>query len=305
MTALCGVPAGGGSASGALGTVSRLVPPVGDPVLAALGLPAWSKADHTRLFVLDLPPYASIHLGPEGKLGGEGSERVAGIWRALGLDPPVECDHLATLLAFYAHLGESRDACQTALGRQRLEHARTVLLWEHLAPWLPGYLHALSQQAMARPWCDLLAAALSREAAASERPSALAAALRDAVAPISDGLSLDELLDALVAPVRVGFILTFTDLAGAAQRVGAGLRRGERRYALRALLEQEPAATLGWLGEHASAWAEVHGQGGHLSTLTADWWQQRALHSATVLHRFSELARGSVGGPGAGGCAAR
>ncbi|WP_249009309.1 molecular chaperone [Conexibacter sp. DBS9H8] len=275
----------------ALGSVSRLAPPDGAPVLAALGLPGWSKADHTRLFVLELPPYASIHLGPEGKLGGEGSERIAGMWRALGLEPPADCDHLATLLAFYAHLGESSGACRTAIARDRLEHARSVLLWEHLATWLPGYLHALSRDPTAGPWCDLLGAALRREAAESEAPAGLPVALRDAVPPISDAFSLDELLDALVAPIRVGFILTFTDLTLAAGQVGAGLRRGERRYALRALLEQEPAGTLGWLGQHASAWAEVHGRGGHVSTLTAGWWRQRALDSATVLHRLSDLAR--------------
>ena len=47
----------------------------------------WSRssdAEHTEVFVLNCPPYASVYLGPDGALGGEGADRAAGFWRASG-----------------------------------------------------------------------------------------------------------------------------------------------------------------------------------------------------------------------------
>ena len=73
----------------------------------ALGLGAASDAEHTNVFVLNCPPLASVYLGPDGALGGEGTDRTAGFWRALGLTPPAEPDHLTTLLSLYASLGEA------------------------------------------------------------------------------------------------------------------------------------------------------------------------------------------------------
>ena len=35
-------------------------------------------------------------------LGGEARDRIAGFWRALGLVPPPEPDHLAVMLGLYA-----------------------------------------------------------------------------------------------------------------------------------------------------------------------------------------------------------
>jgi len=66
-----------------------------------------SAADHTQAFVLGAVPYASVYLGPEGMLGGEAADRVAGFWRALGYVPPPEPDHLAALLGLLATLTEA------------------------------------------------------------------------------------------------------------------------------------------------------------------------------------------------------
>ena len=61
-----------------------LTPPPGNELLCeALDLPLQSGVDHTDVFVLSAPPHGAIHLGPEGKLGGEGLDRIAGFWRAL------------------------------------------------------------------------------------------------------------------------------------------------------------------------------------------------------------------------------
>ena len=68
----------------ALGAVAGEVADAGT-ACAALGWTGPGNAEHTEVFVLNCPPYASVYLGAEGGLGGEGTDRVAGFWRALGL----------------------------------------------------------------------------------------------------------------------------------------------------------------------------------------------------------------------------
>src|SRR5205807_572327 len=70
---------------------------------AVLGLPgAPDPAQYTEVFLFQLYPYAAVHAGAEGMLGGEAQDRVAGFWRALERTPPAEPDHLTSLLALYA-----------------------------------------------------------------------------------------------------------------------------------------------------------------------------------------------------------
>jgi TorA maturation chaperone TorD len=274
----------------ALGAATLLSPPASDAVAIALGLPTWQRADHTRLFVMELPPYAAIHLGAEGALGGEGAERVAGVWRALGLTPPSDADHLASLLALYAHLGHSAHACRTEAARQRTEHARAVVLHEHLWSWVPGYLTAASGDHAARPWADLLRRALTREVAQSPAPGTLPAALREAPAPLTADVGLPDLLDALTAPIRTGFVITWADLSRAAADTGVGLRRGERRFALKAMFEQDAPSTLAWLADHARTWAARHQPGNHGHADPGTWWRRRAEGTALVLHDLARRA---------------
>ncbi len=286
----------------ALGSIALEIPPASDPACEALGLPAWERYEHTNVFVLDLPPYASVYLGGEGGLGGTVADAAGGVWRAMGLVPPDEPDHLGALLALYAHLGESTARCATRAAADRLGHFRRVLLWEHLWTWCPSYLAALGasspERSPANAWAGLLGTALEREASLSEAPSVLPASLGEAPAPISVDPSLDELLDTLTATVRSGFIVTFTDLSAAAKQVGVGLRRGERRFALRSMLEQDPGGTLSWLAEHARLWESRHnaassgsdgtqGPGGIINK----WWAERAGRTAAVLEALAVTGR--------------
>ena len=86
-----------------LAVVSEDVTPDHHRVAASLGINS-DVAAHTDLFCLQLPPFAAIYLGADGMLGGEAADRVAGFWRALGLVPPAEPDHLAALLGLYSTL---------------------------------------------------------------------------------------------------------------------------------------------------------------------------------------------------------
>lgn len=288
-TGQCGAPEGRWELLRALGSLSIAPPAEHGAIADALGLAAWSPAEHTRLFVLELPPYASIHLGPEGKLGGDGTERVAGIWRALGLDPPADADHLATLLALYAHVGESSQSCTSEAARQRLAHAARALLWEHLWSWVPGYLAAAGAYQAAAPWAALTAAALASEAERTAPPIELPAALRQAPRAIDAAVGAEDLLDALVTPVRSGFVLTLSDLVRAGQEIGVGVRRGERRFALRAMLEQDPTSSIRWLAQHARHWAQLYRAQPPRAPIITDWWATRAMHSAQVLDGLSQL----------------
>ncbi len=282
----------------ALGAVVETRAAESRAVVRALELPPLDAAQHTATFVLWCPPYAALHLGPEGKLGGAAAEAVAGFWRALGLTPPPEPDHLAHLLALYAHLGEAeqRSAAATApaLGR-----ARSTLLTEHLWSWVPGYLSAVEEVAGASlaGWAALTRDVLRREMAVSRPAPALPLALREAPPPIAAGLPPDDLLDAILTPVRSGLVLTHPMLAGIAREVGIGYRAGERRFALRAMLEQNAAGTLTGLASEARRWAHRHESEARTEHRVAGWWKARAQATATVLASSERRHLGTPGDP--------
>ncbi|HTT55131.1 MAG TPA: molecular chaperone TorD family protein [Streptosporangiaceae bacterium] len=254
-----------------------------------LGLPGPDPAEHTEVFVLNCPPYAAIYLGPDGNLGGEAADRAAGFWRALGLTPPAEPDHLAALLGLYAGLGEAAAGTHRTATRAALTRARTALLAEHLWPWLPGYLDAITDLATAAlpAWAGLIGQAITAEVTAGglgQPPGArrLPLALRSAPPPPHPGSSLSDLLTALVAPARSGMILTRARLAQGAAHACLGHRIGERRFTLRAMLEQDAPATLAWLSQEAERWSSRHA-GRAAGDITNDWWSRRAARTADLL----------------------
>jgi TorA maturation chaperone TorD len=269
----------------ALGSVVLTPPPHSTQVCDALGLDAPTGAEYTQVFVLGAPPHAAIHLGPEGKLGGEGLDRVGGFWRALQLRAPEDADHLGALLLLYAELGAAETATGDEAHAIQLRRSRCALLHEHLWSWAPGYLVAV-QQLGVRPlhrWAELTLQALRAEHDDAELPAQLPLALRDAAEPLTAAGTADEALDALVAPVRTGMVLTQRDLHEGARLVGVGFRRGERRFALRAMMEQDPASTLRWLSDHARRWVEIHQHG---DDPTSRWWQQRASYTVDTLEQM-------------------
>ncbi len=177
---------------------------------AALGLDPVSDAEHTEAFVLNCPPYAAIYLGPQGAIGGEGADRVAGFWRAIGITPPTEPDHLAALLGLYARLGEAAAGARRAATAAALAQSRAVLFWEHLWPWLPAYLDAVTDLAVPSltSWADLVRRAIAADyhtqPSCPRRPLALRAAPPGARPATDPG----DLVELLTIPVRSGLILT-------------------------------------------------------------------------------------------------
>lgn len=252
------------------------------PVVEALGLPRLpTTAEHTDVFVFQLHPYASVHLGPEGQLGGVARDRVAGFLRALGVVPPAEPDHLVVLLGAYAQLidldgGEG----------SRARHARTVLLHEHLWPWVPRFLRRVDELGAPpyRHWAGLLGDLLAGELDALDAPAILPAHLREAPAlPDPRDGDVPAFVGGLLAPVRSGLVLARADLVRVARQLALGIRIGERAYLLRALLSQDVGGTLRALA------VEARRQRDHVRSgdLVATFWRGRLAGTAALLDELA------------------
>src|SRR5262249_26146178 len=151
-------------------------------------------------------PHAAIHLGPEGKLGGDGLDRIGGFWRALGLKAPEDADHLGALLMLYAELVEAEQNASDERGHAGLHRAKTVLFPGRIWSWAPGYLLAVVGLGIASvtAWARLTEQLLRAEYADLGAAEMLPLALRAAPPGMDVADSLDETLDALVTPIRSG-----------------------------------------------------------------------------------------------------
>lgn len=287
----------------------------------ALGLSeAPTSAHYADVFLFQVYPYASVHLGPEGMMGGEAGERVAGFWRALGYDPPAEPDHLAALVGLYASLCAREaelDGAQARLTRR----SRFALLHEHLAPWVFPFLQRVRDltDGPLGQWATLLEEVLREEveamredreteggegapspaggsdggdetAAWDERTTlaGLPTHLRDAP-PLPDPRTegAGAFVPGLLAPVRAGFVLTRADLARMALRLDLGLRAGERRYALEHLLAQDAPRILAALADEADAQAHAHDERSDWLGAVARFGSERARRAARLLRELA------------------
>lgn len=283
----------------ALATLAEPPHPAHASIARALDLPELPRpADHTELFLFQLYPFASFHVGAEGMLGGEAADRVAGFWRALGREAPGEPDHLSALLGLYAGLADAEAREPAGPGRVLRRESRKALLWEHLLSWLPPYLHAVRQIAhpFYRRWAELLRAALLSEAAELGAPDRLPLHLRDA--PLLEDPRIGGggvFLSQLTAPVRTGMLLTRADLARCANDLGLGRRAGERRFVLKALLSSSPEAALDWLAGEAARWRTTHERYCTEAEAVSRFWASRA----DAAHRLLvELSRDAGDGDG-------
>jgi hypothetical protein len=250
-----------------------------------LGVPAPTGSEWTEAFTVQLVPHASIYLGAEGMLGGEAAERVAGFWRALRLPVPADADHLTTLLGLYATLSEAHASEPGGPRKALFGHARAALLHEHLLSWLLAYTHAMSEVAPPpyAAWAGLLRRAIRGEAGVVGAPDLLPAHLRAAPPPAGAHDSLDAVLAHLLSPARSGMVLARGHLAALARDGELGLRMGDRRRILRALVEQDPCTALNILTEWAEVWAMRHRTDEALAGPIAAHWAQRATATAGLL----------------------
>ena len=273
-------------------------PGEGHARLAALcGLPtAPTASDFTDLFVLQLYPYASVHLGPEGMLGGVARDRVAGFFRTLDATPPPEPDHLTVLLTAAAELADREAAATDDDAAAAWRRSRNALLWEHLLPWAPQFAERIIEHSSAyAPWAELLLDVLQHEATAVGPAAELSLHLRDAP-PLEDPRAAEDvdLLAQILTPVRTGIVLTRSDLARCAREVGVGSRIGERRYVLSALMSQAPDEILAWLADEVEGRAAAHRERTWTGPV-AGFWAARATTSAALLGELAGDAAAALG----------
>jgi hypothetical protein len=285
----------------ALGALSEPPGPAHGRLADGLGLPARPRRmDYADVFLLQTYPYASIYVGAEGMIGGAAGDRVAGFWRAIGLTPPAEPDHLAALLGLMASLGDAARRERAPARRALLHEARRALLWEHLLSWVVPFARKVAAvtDGAYRAWAGLLGETLLAEADELGTPDALPLHLREAPQLPGADQGGDAFVRALLAPVRSGLILTRSDLVRAARELGIGLRIGERSFALRAMLDQDAPAVLDWLGSSAGDWARYHGRTEGSLGDVARFWRGRAEATRDVLRSAAGDLVPSGGGTG-------
>lgn len=280
-------------------------PDEGHGRLAALcGLPEKPTAnDFTDLFVLQLYPYASVYLGPEGMLGGVARDRVAGFFRTLDAVPPPEPDHLTVLLTATAELAEHEAAASDGDTAAAWRRSRNALLWEHVLSWVPVFAERISEHGGPYElWAELLLGALRYEADAVGPAADLPLHMRDApplddprLEDLREGSEDTDLLSQLLAPIRTGMVLTRADLARAAREVGVGARIGERRYVLAALVSQAADEVLAWLADEADRQAALH-RGRTWTGDIAGFWSGRADSTARLLRGLAADAETALAG---------
>ena len=263
------------------------------------GFPSWpSASEYSDIFLFQLYPYGSVHLGSEGMLGGEARDRIAGFWSAVGRVPPAEPDHLAALLGLYVELAEGESELHGAERALSIESRRALLL-EHLAPWVFALLHRICEltSGVYSAWAALLGDVLREEviAATPKGQGLMPLHLRvaeDFPDPRVEGAP--HFLGAILSPIRSGMIVTRADLARISGELELGLRAGERRYALEHLLAQEPISVLRALAQEAARQAETHRAREMWLGDVASFMAARAGTTATLLRELAEEGASSL-----------
>lgn len=271
----------------ALAVLAEPPAPEHQTICDSLGIPTPARADYADIFLFQLFPYASVYLGPEGKLGGVAADRIAGFFRALGLTPPAQSDHLAVLLGAYATLCEREHDEQDDARREAWGRAREALLVEHLLSWVPPFVGKVADlgEPAYSAWAGLVDDLLRDETARSPRAVAcMSAHLADApVLPDPRDNPASDFVDGLLAPARCGLIVTATDLARAAEDLGLGRRVGERRFVIRSLLDQDAAGLLAWIGAAADITSAALDTDWYGATPAGAWWRGRCSATSDLL----------------------
>ncbi len=268
------------------------------PVAQVLGFETLPGADeYTELFLFNLYPYASVYLGKEGMLGGEARDRIAGFWRALNQTPPAEPDHLSIMLALYANLCEEEEKLKVQSSKFKVHHARAVFFWEHIASWLPAYLHKM--KSIASPfycgWCEMTENVLVEEANALGQPQIISQHLSDNLSlndPRETGF--EDFLNSVIAAACSGMILTREDFARAANELNLGTRMGERKFMLKSLFGQNPQSVLNWLSHEAERWLKWHQSQEKIFGETAKAWADKARTTKQLLKELADDSESEV-----------
>jgi TorA maturation chaperone TorD len=241
--------------------------------------PAELAVAYTDLFLLNVYPYASVFLDPNGEMNGQRSREFSALYRQAGYEPETLAgagapDHLGLALGLWARLPPAQQA--GVLGR-------------YLLDWAPVLCLAIERQPSAHPFYRALAACTRRALFQAFRAEDLAAQLLplaldarqppDSVHPDDrdpeDGwvdlplagpeeeTSLSQVVGFLLCPARSGIFLSRARLGLWARRLGMPLAFGERRRLAISLFEaagmvDRVAELLECLQAELDAWDAAH-----------------------------------------------
>jgi TorA maturation chaperone TorD len=245
-----------------------------------LGLPGEpNRQEFTNLFVVQLFPYASIYLSPNGLAGGAVRRRAAEYWTWTGRIAPHEPDHITALLKLYGALKATLQG-DYVLASVSLEN-RHAVFWEIIASWLPMYLLRMRElgTALYRTWSDVAFDMVEAEAAQLGAPvvmSSFLAAAPAAPQPTEPGA----FIDSLFAPAVSGIILCRADLGRCAHTNRLTVRMADRRHTLKLMLTENLTGVCGWLHDEISRQADNLRRLPDALAPVRDYWVQRAEVSA-------------------------
>ncbi len=211
---------------------------------AALGIEGAAPSDLYELFVKELPPFASIYLSTDGNIGGDTRFVIAGFYTALGIPVPSDPDHLASLLRLLSVIlnkeAELASAGTDPSNEKRLasvSRARSVLVADHLATWLPAYLLRAEEVAPSalQGWVSCALDLLSVVTGGSQ----------GTVLPTEEhdngniaSASSSEVINWITSPGCSGLIITPWDIRNLAESLGLAIRIGRKRFVLEELWAQ-------------------------------------------------------------------
>lgn len=251
-------------------------------VLSLAGEP--TRAEYTDLFVVQLYPYASVYLSPEGRVGGQVQDHIAGFWRVLRQPVPRDPDHIATLFSTYSQLTHSDGAGDEPYMQDLRKQMRHAFLWEHIASWILPFVARVRELGSPtyRGWGSLVVDAIESEVVQAGQPAMLPLHLRSAP-ELPAECDVAGLVALLFSPVTSGLILTRADLARCARDLGLQIRVADRRYTLGTILTQDGVRVGEWLADEARRQADQMHDAPPSFRAIADHWERRALTTAELV----------------------
>ena len=246
-----------------------------------------SRRDFTNLFVVQLFPYASIYLSPDGLAGGAVRDRIGEYWKILGWPAPTEPDHASSLLKSYGtlHPGYRGEYITSDAAQQ----SRPFFFWDAIASWLPMYLLRVQElgSELYRTWATVTSDVIEAEAAQHGEPQILPVYLRNAPLPPSIE-NPSQFIEALFAPVVSGVILTRSDLGRCATANGLTVRMADRRHTVKLLISEKPGGVCSWLRNEIVRQTERLAQLPNVLAPVRDHWTARGGAFAALMQNFEE-----------------
>ena len=111
------------------------------------------------------------------------------------------------------------------------------------------------------------------------------------VDPRKESEDAGEFCQSVLTPARSGMILTRADLTKVGRKHGMGLRMGERKFILKALLAQDASAIFDWLIEEATVWTKHHQEHGEVLCGISRAWEEKSKAAASLFKELKTAAQ--------------